>query len=112
MQSQPKRKRRCDRNHILYIATAPNGESYIGLTVVEGTPQQSMRRRWLKHVNRAKCEGLDWTLCRAIRQVGSDAFELRILERVRGKAAAHQREVELIAEHRPRLNTARTGRST
>jgi DNA primase len=40
-----------------------------------------------------------------IREFGADAFELEVIEKVRGKAAAHAREVELIAEFKPKLNT-------
>jgi hypothetical protein len=34
-----------------------------------------------------------------------------VLEKVRGKAAAHAREVELIALLKPCLNTAKTGKN-
>jgi tRNA(Ser,Leu) C12 N-acetylase TAN1 len=105
-----KRKRRSDRNHIAYRLTAPNGLVYVGITHVEGTPLKSLNRRWLKHVNRAKNDGKDWALCCAIREFGSEAFRVEIIERIRGKTAAHAREVELIAELQPQLNTAKTGR--
>ena len=111
MTQKPKpRKKRSDRNHILYQAVAPNGKVYVGLTVCDQTPLKSMRRRWMKHVNRAMREDHPWALCEAIRKFGADAFELELLEKVRGKAAAHAREVELIAELKPKLNTAKTGR--
>jgi predicted GIY-YIG superfamily endonuclease len=106
------RKKRSDRNHVLYIATAPDGEFYVGLTVCDLTPLKSMRRRWMKHVNRASNDGKDWALCQAIRVHGGDRFVLEILEKVRGKAAAHAREVELIRGLKPSLNTARTGKSS
>jgi hypothetical protein len=104
------RRRRCDRNHIIYQITAPNGHSYVGLTVVEGTAAKSLRRRWLKHVNRAANETHEWGLCKAIRLWGSSVFELDILEKVRSRAAAYARETELIRELQPSLNTARAGK--
>jgi hypothetical protein len=107
---QQARKRRSDRNHIIYLVTAPDAQQYVGLTVVEGTALKSLKRRWLKHVNRATNEQHLWALCEAIRQHGAENFSVEILEKVRGKAAAHSREVELIAEIEPELNTARTGK--
>jgi hypothetical protein len=104
------RRRRSDRNHILYQITAPNGHTYVGLTVVEGTPAKSLRRRWLKHINRAANETHEWGLCEALRRWSSELFELEILERVRGRAAAYAREVELIRELKPKLNTAKAGK--
>jgi hypothetical protein len=108
--SMKPRKRRSDRNHILYKAVAPNGDMYVGLTVCDQTPVKSMRRRWLKHVNRALREDHPWALCEAIRKWGADAFVLEVIEKVRGKAAAHAQEVELIAALKPKLNTAKSGK--
>ncbi len=100
-----KRKTRTDRNHIVYKLSIDKLE-YIGVTYVqERSPKKSLRRRWLKHVQRAMTEGRDWSLCKAIRKYGADAFETEILEVVRGKAAAHIRERELIRSICPRLNT-------
>ena len=76
------------------------------MTYVEDrSPTKSLRRRWQKHVRRALTENRDWSLCRAIRKYGPDAFFTTVLEVVRGKAAAHIRERELIRERKPRLNT-------
>ena len=100
-----KRKKRCDRNHIAYLLTAPNGDTYVGITHVDGTPRKSLRRRWLKHVNRALGEDRDWALCQSIRRHGPEGFATTILETIRGRAAAHTREVELIRELRPALNS-------
>lgn len=100
-----KRKRRLDRNHIVYSLTVGRLE-YIGVTYVEGrSPTKSLRRRWQKHVRRALTEGRDWTLCDAIRKHGPDAFTVEVLEVVRGKPAAHVRERELIRARKPKLNT-------
>lgn len=99
------RKRRLDRNHIVY-SLAVGKSVYIGVTYVEDrSPVKSLRRRWQKHVRRALTEGRDWALCKAIRKHGPDAFTVQILEVVRGKPAAHVRERELIRSLRPRLNT-------
>jgi len=106
-----KRRRRSDRNHILYLLTAPDGACYVGLTHVEGTPRKSLMRRWLKHINRAANEAHDWALCNSIRQHGADSFRVEIIEKVRGKAAAHQREVMLIEHISPALNTAKKKRA-
>jgi hypothetical protein len=107
-----RRKRRSDRNHVLYMIHSPCGGTYVGLTVMDSTPVRSMQRRWLKHVSRAANEAHPWGLCEAIRQYDADGFELELLEKVRGKAAAHAREVELISKIAPTLNTAATGRGT
>jgi len=100
-----KRKARSDRNHLIYCLSV-KGLDYIGVTFVqERSPKRSLKRRWQKHVCRALTEGLDWSLCRAIRKHGPEAFEIQVLEIVRGKALAHQRERELITTLKPKLNT-------
>lgn len=99
------RKKRCDRNHIVYSLTVGKLE-YIGVTYVEDrSPAKSLRRRWQKHVRRALTEGRDWALCKAIRRFGADRFETVVLEVVRGKAEAHIRERDLIRSMKPKLNT-------
>lgn len=108
-QSKP-RKRRSDRNHIIYQITAPTGELYVGVAVMDRSPMQSAQRRWLKHVSRAMRESRDWALCDAIRVHNADGFFLEVLDRVRGKAAAHQLERAWIQRIQPTLNTARTGK--
>jgi hypothetical protein len=100
-----KRKRRSDRNHIVYRLAVCNLE-YIGVTSVEkASPKRSLKRRWQKHVQRALAEDHAWKLCKAIRKHGPEAFEVEVLEIIRGKAEAHKRERELIRKHNPRLNT-------
>lgn len=99
------RKRRSDRNHIIY-SLAVGKREYIGVTYVEaGRVGPSLTRRWKKHVNRAFRENRDWKLCVAIRKYGPEAFDVSILEIVRGKSEAHIRERELIRERKPKLNT-------
>lgn len=80
--------------------------TYVGITYVEnGSPIKSLRRRWQKHVRRALTENRDWKLCKAIRKYGPEAFDVTILEVVRGKDAAHTLERELIRTIKPNLNT-------
>lgn len=100
-----KRKKRSDRNHVIYSLSV-NGLEYIGLTFVDGgNVSKSVIRRWRKHVNRAMSEDKDWNLCKAIRKYGPDAFDVCFYEVVRGKSAAHIRERELIRELKPKLNS-------
>lgn len=110
MTSMKPRKRRSDRNHVVYCVTAPDGARYVGITVQVSTPLQSVKRRWMKHVNRALREAHSWSLCVAIRAWGAAAFQLEVLDKVRGKAEAHAREVQWIQTLAPELNTARTGK--
>ena len=110
MTQQVRRKKRSDRNHVVYCITAPDNARYVGITVQDRTPMQSVQRRWLKHVNRALREAHDWALCNHIRKWGSAAFQLEVLDKVRGKAAAHELEVQWIRKLMPELNTAKTGK--
>ena len=100
------RKRRSDRNHIIYELVLPSG-NYIGVTAkTESTVLKSVRARAAKHFYRAKTETKDWLLCRALRELAcKEEIVIRVHEIVRGKAAAHKREVELRRELRPALNT-------
>jgi len=100
-----RRKRRLDRNHIVYSLAVGKLE-YIGVTYVQDrSPVKSLRRRWLKHVQRALTEDHDWRLCKAIRRHGAEAFTVEVLEVVRGKTQAHEREREYIHTLKPKLNT-------
>lgn len=107
-----KRKRRSDRNHVVYrITCIPTGDTYIGITVVRGRAfKKSLRMRFDGHVYHAKIEKRPYALHKAIRKHGADAFKHEIIEIVRGKAAAHAREVELIHEQVPALNVEATKR--
>ena len=76
------------------------------MTFVENrSPKKSLERRFRKHVNRANTESKDWNLCNAIRKYGPEAFDVTVLEVVRGKSDAHMRERELIKIRKPKLNT-------
>ena len=100
------RKRRVDRNHIIYELVV-NGMNYRGVTAkTESTVWKSVRVRANKHFYRAKTEGKNWLLCEALRALDSkEEIEIRVHEIVRGKAAAHRREVEIRRAVNPALNT-------
>ena len=103
---KPIRKKRVDRTHIIYELRV-NGASYIGVTAkTETTINKSVLARAAKHFYRAKRENKDWLLCRALRSL-NDKSEIEVLvhETLRGKAAAHKREVELRRALKPVLNT-------
>lgn len=98
------RKKRCDRNYVLYRLSAL-GESYIGLTVATGRAfRKSVKLRLQKHMSRAKCENKDWTLYAFLRD-NEVKLKYEVVEVVRGRKAAYQRERELIREFAPTLNT-------
>lgn len=106
-----RRKRRNDRNHVIYLATSPEGKRYVGVTFARRRAYLgSMRTRWEAHVRNATVYDHDTLLCCAIREHGSGSFALEILEVVRGKQNAHDRERELLREVRPELNMEGMGR--
>lgn len=104
------RKKRVDRNHIIYELVV-NGLNYIGVTAkTETTVLKSVRARAAKHFYRAKRENKDWSLCVALRELSDKSeIEIRVHEIIRGKAAAHKREVELRRLLQPALNTDTRG---
>jgi hypothetical protein len=104
------RKKRTDRNHIIYELVV-NGLNYIGVTAkTESTVLKSVRSRAAKHFYRAKTETKNWLLCEQLRTLDSkDEIEILIHEIVRGKAAAHKREVEIRRMIKPVLNTDTRG---
>ena len=104
------RKKRTDRNHIIYELRI-NGLNYIGVTAkTESTINKSVLARAAKHFYRAKTEGKNWLLCEALRSL-NDKSEIEVLvhEVIRGKAAAHKREVEIRRQLQPILNTDTRG---
>ena len=63
------RKKRSDRNHIIYELRVAGG-NYIGVTAkTESTVLKSVKARAAKHFYRAKTESKDWTLCVALREL-------------------------------------------
>ena len=104
------RKRRVDRNHIIYELRV-NGLNYIGVTAkTESTVNKSVLSRAAKHFYRAKKEDKNWALCVELRKLDSkDQIEVYVHEVIRGKAEAHKREVEIRRAVRPALNTDTRG---
>ena len=102
------RKKRCDRNHIIYqITNQVSGEFYIGITQCIGRAILfSIKKRFAQHVSRATTQNFEWSLCNSIRQYGADNFKIKVIEIVRGKSIAHSKEVELIHELHPQLNVS------
>lgn len=101
------RKKRSDRNHVLYRVSCLNtGDTYIGLTVAQGQAfLRSVKVRWQKHVSRSIREDKSWALYECLRENVDSEWRYEVLEVVRGRKPAHQRERELIAEYSPTLNT-------
>ena len=101
------RKKRSDRNHIIYkITNNVTNETYIGVTVSQHRYNwgKSVHSRWLRHLYKAiKCMA-DFPISESIRTYGEHAFTQEVIEIVRGKKPAFQREAELINEYRPELN--------
>lgn len=101
------RKKRSDRNHIIYqITNEVTGEIYIGITAVAGRAYlHSLKSRWKKHLSRWKTQNPEWRLYQSLTQYGETAFRPIILEIIRGKAEAHNRECQLIKSLNPQLNS-------
>ena len=100
------RKKRVDRNHVIYELNVL-GLTYVGVTAkTESTALKSAVTRANKHFYRAKTESKTWLLCEALRGLDNkNEIHVRVLEVVRGKAEAHKREVVLRREMEPALNT-------
>ena len=103
------RKRRSDRNHIVYMITnTVTNENYIGIaSMIDRSGKETLAARWSRHVGRAYNQAKQWKLCESIRKYGPEVFHIEIVTVVRGKAEAHALEVQWIDEHRPALNTAK-----
>ena len=96
-------KKRCDRNHVIYRMFIGD-QSYIGLTVANGRAfGKAVKLRVQKHISRAMIEQKDWSICDALR--GAEIVEYEVLEVIRGRKPAHQRERVLIGTLNPTLNT-------
>ena len=101
------RKKRSDRNHVIYeIVNTENGKSYIGITAAIGRRfQYSAKLRLQKHFSRARRENHQWALYIDMREHEQEVYQLFIVDIVRGKALAHQIEVELLKEFQYELNS-------
>jgi hypothetical protein len=96
------RKKRNDRNYILYQLTVDD-QTYIGLTVAVGRAfLRSVKVRVQKHLSRARVENKEWTVCVALKD--AEVIQYEVLEVVRGRKNAYQRERELIYTMEPTLN--------
>jgi hypothetical protein len=96
------RKKRSDRNYILYQLTVDE-QTYIGLTVAIGRAfLRSVKVRVQKHLSRARVENKEWTVCIALKD--AEVIQYEVLEVVRGRKNAYQRERELIYTMEPTLN--------
>ena len=104
------RKKRTDRNHIIYELSV-NGLNYIGVTAkTESTVLKSVRSRAAKHFYRAKTENKDWLLCAELRKLNSkDEIGITVHAVIRGKAEAHKEEVRIRRTVKPALNTDTRG---
>jgi hypothetical protein len=102
-----KRKKRSDRNHLIYqLTNTVTGEKYIGVTVVSGRAYlKSLRSRWIRHIYKAGVLLADYPISESIRKYGEESFEREILTLVKGKKNAFQKEAELINSIQPKLNT-------
>ena len=101
------RKKRSDRNHVIYQVTCVDtGDNYIGLTVAQGQAfLRSVKVIWQKHVSRAMKEDKQWSFCNALRANADAEWRYEVLEVVRGRKPAHQVERQYIADFEPSLNT-------
>ena len=101
------RKKRNDRNYVLYQITDENtGNNYIGLTVATGRAfLRSVKVRVQKHLSRAKREDKNWAFCEFIRKNPDASLAYEVITVVRGRKAAYQLERDYIRQTNPELNT-------
>lgn len=103
------RKKRGDRNHIIYMLTCDTTqERYIGVTVMNGPSKwKALKARWSGHVYKARVLKEDWGLSQAIREYGVEDFWMEVVDVVRGRKDAFAYEASLINEIGTELNTKR-----
>lgn len=101
------RRLRKDRNHVIYqITCTETDDFYIGVTVAKGHAYlKSVKLRFQNHMSAARCGSKDWVFAEFLRKNEEAEYEYEVLEIVRGRKNAHQRERELIAIYEPTLNT-------
>ena len=101
------RKKRSDRNHLIYMLTCePTDERYIGVTVMNSTSKAKvLKQRWKGHLYKALVLQESWVLPRTIREYGVDSFTAEVLKIVRGKKAAFAAESAFIKDLGTELNT-------
>lgn len=100
------RKRRSDRNHVIYqLTNTKTGEIYIGMTYARGRAfVKSAKSRFQGHCYFAFDAKKETTLYRNMRAHGVKVFKVSVLEIVRGKKECHKRETQLIRDRQPDLN--------
>ncbi len=103
------RKKRSDRNHLIYMITCTStSERYIGVTVMKKSAKwKTLYQRWGGHLYKALVLKEAWGLSAAIRKHGEENFCLEIIDVVRGKKAAFATEAALINSLKTELNTRR-----
>lgn len=102
------RKVRSDRNHIIYLLrNIHTGGTYIGVSAMIGqAKKKTLDERFRRHLSRAIHEGKGWELHKALRRYPDRGdWHKCILEVIRGRKNAHQRERILIQEFEADLNT-------
>lgn len=97
---------------MVYRLTHPGtGGTYIGITAQMGrSADRSVRKRWTQHLWHARVARREGPLADLIRSRGDDPWLVQVVEVVKGKAAAHAMELQLIRDEAPTLNTEGTGR--
>ncbi len=110
MATNVSRKKRSDRNHIIYLITNTlNGNQYIGITASKDRAYlRSAKVRLQKHFSRARREDWGWKLYTDMFNYIDDlelVYEVSVLDVVRGKGQAHSKEMELVKKYKPTLNT-------
>ena len=100
------RKKRTDRNHVVYCITClETNKQYIGLTVLQGTVNKALALRLKHHFRRAQRTDKSWELCKHLRK--HESVVIDHIATVRGKKPAHELEVFMIGLLKPVLNTHR-----
>jgi hypothetical protein len=101
------RKKRSDRNHVLYeIENSITGKRYIGVTAAIGRAfNYSALRRFQKHCSRARCENKDWALYKDMQKYNEDVYNVYVLAVVRTKTKAHQLETIHLHTKKYKLNS-------
>ena len=107
MMNSKSRRRRSDRNHVIYrLICEVDGSCYIGITNMrDRNPKKSVHVRWLQHLSRSRTETKSWALYRYLRKYKADKWKVEVIEVVRGKKQTHERETFLIEKINPYLNT-------
>lgn len=101
-----RRTRRSDSAYVIYEAMSPEGQNYIGVTgKTESSAMASALERWRRHRSRGVHEAREWPLYRYLRSGGLDMlWKITVIEIVRGRAEAYDRERAIVMERKPTLN--------